>query len=68
MLGFNSNLGQIWTNTNVGLKMSFKMLTFTFNGTFFNYSFNPTFGFVHIWPKFGLKQPSIFLDCAVHMQ
>jgi len=22
--------------------------------------FNPTFGFVHIWSKFGLKQPSIF--------
>jgi len=21
--------------------------------------FNPTFGFVHIWPTFGLKQPSI---------
>jgi len=21
--------------------------------------FNPTFGFVHILPKFGLKQPSI---------
>jgi len=21
--------------------------------------FNPTFRFVHIWPKFGLKQPSI---------
>jgi len=25
-----------------------------------NYIFNPTFGLVHIWPKFGLKQPSIF--------
>jgi len=23
------------------------------------YIFNPTFGFVHIWPKFGLKQLSI---------
>jgi len=22
--------------------------------------FNPTFGLVHIWPKFGLKQPSKF--------
>jgi len=21
-----------------------------------NYIFNPTFGFVHIWPKFGFKQ------------
>jgi len=29
--------------------------TFTFNCTFFY----PTFGFVHIWPRFGLKQPSI---------
>jgi len=28
MLGcFNPNLGQIWTNPNVGLKMSFKILT-----------------------------------------
>jgi len=25
-----------------------------------NYIFKPTFGFVHIWSKFGLKQPSIF--------
>jgi len=24
-----------------------------------NYIFNPTFGFVNIWPKFVLKQPSI---------
>jgi len=23
-----------------------------------NSIFNPTFGFVHIWPKFGFKQPS----------
>jgi len=22
-----------------------------------NYIFDPTFGLVHIWPKFGLKQP-----------
>jgi len=22
-----------------------------------NYIFNPTFGLVHIWPKFGIKQP-----------
>jgi len=26
--------------------------------------FNSTFGFVHLWPKFGLKQPSIFLECT----
>jgi len=26
---------------------------------FENTFFNPTFGFVHIWPKFGFKQPSI---------
>jgi len=25
-----------------------------------NYIFNPKFGFVHILPKIGLKQPSIF--------
>jgi len=34
--------------------------TFTFNCNFFNYIFNSTFGFFHIWPKFGFKQPSIF--------
>jgi len=28
--------------------------------TFLNDIFNPTFGFVHICPKVGLKQPSIF--------
>jgi len=22
-------------------------------------------GFVHIWPKIGLKQPSIFLECII---
>jgi len=27
---------------------------------FFNYIFNPTFGLVHILPKFAFKQPSIF--------
>jgi len=26
MLGFKTNLGQIWTNPNVGLKMPFKIL------------------------------------------
>jgi len=26
---------------------------------FFNYVFNPTFRFVHIWSKIGLKQPSV---------
>jgi len=28
--------------------------------TFLNYMFNPMDGFVHILPKIGLKQPSIF--------
>jgi len=28
-------------------------------GLIWNYIFNPTFGFVHILPKFGFKQPSI---------
>jgi len=27
--------------------------------------FNPTFGFVHIWPKFGLKQPSFGFECRL---
>jgi len=28
-------------------------------GFILNYIFNPTFGFVHILPKFGFKQPSV---------
>jgi len=28
--------------------------------TFLNYIFNPMAGFIHILPKIGLKQPSIF--------
>jgi len=47
MLGyFNPNLGQIWTNPNVGLKMSLKKLQLKVE--IFNDIFNPTFGFVHI--------------------
>jgi len=50
MLGFfDPNLGKIWTNPNVGLKMAFQILTQLKNkGNFFNCIFNPTFGFVHI--------------------
>jgi len=53
MLGcFNPNLGQMWTNPNVGLKMQFKKIRlkvkvevgFKFEITFLN----STFGFVHI--------------------
>jgi len=44
---FNTIVGEIWTNSNIGLKMSFKKC-------------NPLAGFVHIWPKIGLRQPSIF--------
>jgi len=29
-----------------------------------NYIFNPTFGFVHIWPKVGLKHPRLFLSVS----
>jgi len=48
MLGhFNPNLGQIWTNPNVGLKMYSRKWKL-------GYIFYSTFGFVHIWPKFGL--------------
>jgi len=54
MLGyFNPILGKIWTNPNVGLKIYFQInTTFTFNCTFLIAIFNPTFGFVHILPKF----------------
>jgi len=49
---FNPNLGRIWTNPNVGLKMEFKnfnpTLNFIFYCAFFNNIFNPTLGFVHI--------------------
>jgi len=44
---FNPTLRQIWTNPAIGLH-------------FYYYIFNPTFGFVHIRPKVGLKQPSMF--------
>jgi len=48
MLGcFNPTLGQIWTNPAVGLHFYITFLT-------------QHFRFVHIWPKIGLKQPSIF--------
>jgi len=53
---FNPNLGQIWTNPNVGLKMLLKKLQLKVkvevNCKFSNLHilkiFNPTFGFVHI--------------------
>jgi len=45
MLGcLNPNLGQIWTNPNVGSKMSFQISTQLQLSLF-----NPTFGFVQIW-------------------
>jgi len=44
---FNPILSQIWTNPAIGLH-------------FINYIFNPMFEFVHIRPKIGLKQLSIF--------
>jgi len=47
MLGcFNPILGQIQTNPALGFIL--------------NYIFNPMFEFVHIRPKIGLKQHSIF--------
>jgi len=53
MLGcFNPILGKIWTNPWVTLGSHWV--------TFLNYIFNPMAGFVHILPKIGLKQPSIF--------
>jgi len=53
MLGcFTPNLGQIWTNPNVGLKMQLKKLQLKSESLswvkMLNYIFNPTFGFVHI--------------------
>jgi len=47
MLGcFNPNLGKIWTNPNVGLKMSFQILT-QLSTVYFLIAFL-TFGFIHI--------------------
>jgi len=52
MLGwFNPKLGQMWTNPNVGLKMSFKKVQLKVKvevSQILNYIFNPTFGLVHI--------------------
>jgi len=49
MLGyFNPTLGQIWTNSNNGLKMSFKKC-------------NPMAGFVHIWSW--VKTTQQFVEC-----
>jgi len=45
--------GQIWVKCWV--KNAIKKITVEI----WNYIFNPTFGFVRILPKFGLKQPSI---------
>jgi len=51
MLGyFNPNLDQILTNPVIGLAFDDILIDI----------FNPKFGFVHILPKIGLKQPSIF--------
>ncbi len=48
---FNPTLGQIWTNPAVELNVYIQFLT-------------QKVGLVHIWPKVGLKQPSIFLECG----
>jgi len=57
MLGcFNPNLGKIWKNPNVGLKMQLKNLQLKVKVEVWNYIFNPTFEFVSLLPKFGLKQ------------
>jgi len=55
-------MNKIRTNPNVGLKMLFQILTQLSLSTvhFLIAIFKPTFWFVHIWPKCGLKQPSIF--------
>jgi len=56
---------QIWVKygqtLNVGLKMREKKIYSEVISwvKILNYIFNPTFGFVHILPKSGLKQPSI---------
>jgi len=54
MLGcFNPILGQIWTNSNNGLKMSFKNVTKWLGLSIFD-------------PKIGLKQPTFFfLQCII---
>jgi len=72
MLGcFNPNLGQIWTNPNAGLKITVESESWSWV-YILNDIFNPTFGFVHIWTKFDLKQPSIVrvysLQCHMSIQ
>jgi len=51
--GSNVDKPKCWVK-NVHLKLKFEV------GLILNYIFNPTFGFVQIWPKFGLTQPNIF--------
>jgi len=49
MLGcFNPNLGQIWTNPNVGLKMQLKKVQLKVKVDVLNDAFNLTFWFVHV--------------------
>jgi len=64
MLGcFNPNLGQIWTNPNVGLKMFLTELTqlYIFSLIFLTQHLGLS---IFIWPKFRFKQPSILLYFA----
>jgi len=62
MLGcfkFNPNLGKIWTNPNVGLKLGFN---FHFELYIFNCIFNLTFGFVYILSIYTTQH---FLECRI---
>jgi len=62
MLGcLNPNLGQIWTNPNVGLKMQLKHLQLKVEvGLKFEITFlTQHLGLSIFCPNFGFKQPSI---------
>jgi len=59
MLGcFKPTFGSNTDKPKCWVKNLFKKCTVEV-GLILNYIFNPTFWFVHIWHKFGIKQPSI---------
>jgi len=65
MLGcFNPNLGQIWTNPNVGLKITFKNFNFS---RFFDYILTQHLGLSIFDPNLGWNNPASILEYEILM-
>jgi len=63
MLGcFNPNLGQIWTNPNVGLKMTFQNFNFYFQRYFFYCILTQHLCLSIFDPNLGWNNPAFFLE------